>query len=63
MSSETELQHKASYQINFQTPSLGKDIGTADQGCNPNHADIEAIVITPPTEAAPGHITGRVDTT
>ena len=39
------------------------DTGAADPGCNPNHTDIEVIITTTPTEAVPGHITGRADTT
>ena len=41
----------------------GTDTGTVDQGCNPNHADMEAIVAMTPTEAVLGHMTGRVDAT
>ena len=43
--------------------NTGTDTDTADQDHSPNHADIEAIVITPPTEAIPSHITRRIDAT
>ena len=39
--------------------TTGTDIGTADQGHNPNHIDIGVIVAMTPTEAIPGHIIGH----
>ena len=41
----------------------GTDIGTADQGPNPNHIDIEVLVARTPAEAIPGHTIDIVDAT